>query len=194
VNEIERDAIRRTRAGDPDAFAPLVELHSASLYRLAMRIVGRPERAEDVVQEALLRAFRALHQFDDRAEVAPWLHRIAANVAIDELRRSRREAPLAVADGDGGWREPELATVEPAPDRRASAAEAGAAAARALDGLSPDERTAFVMRHLEGCSIAEISRALGKRDNATKQSIFRAVRKLRRALAAWTEVPREELA
>jgi RNA polymerase sigma-70 factor (ECF subfamily) len=65
---------------------------------------------------------------------------------------------------------------------------------RALGQLSPDERAAFVLRHLEGRSIAEIGRTLGKGDNATKQSIFRAVRKLRRALVGFTEVAREELA
>ncbi len=200
MTDAERAAIRETRAGNPDAFAVLVQLHSRALYRLAVRILGRPERAEDVVQEAFLRAFRALDQFDDRGEILPWLRRIAANAAIDDLRRSRREEPL---DGEehgqsgepGEWHPSRLpASAEPSPDRRTASAQMGRAARRALSGLSPDERAAFLMRHVEGCSIAEISRALGKRENATKQSIFRAVRKLRRSLAAWTEVRREELA
>jgi len=200
MTDAERAAIRETRAGNPDAFAVLVRLHSRTLYRLAVRIVGDPERAEDVVQEALLRAFRALDRFDDRGEILPWLRRIAANAAIDELRRRRREQPLA-DESPGPWRESGdghparlPASTEPSPDRRTASAQVGRAARRALAGLSPDERAAFLLRHVEGCSIAEISRALGKRENATKQSIFRAVRKLRRSLAAWTEVRREELA
>lgn len=197
MTDAERAAIHDTRAGDPDAFAVLVRLHSRALYRLAARIVGHPERAEDVVQEAFLRAFRALDRFDDRGEILPWLRRIAANAAIDELRRARREEPLGGEEHweRGDWEASRLPpSVEPSPDRRAASAQVGRAARRALSGLSPDERAAFLMRHVEGCSIAEISRALGKRENATKQSIFRAVRKLRRSLAAWTEVRREELA
>jgi len=197
MTDAERAAIRETRAGNPDTFAVLVRLHSRTLYRLAVRIVGHPERAEDVVQEAFLRAFRALDRFDAESEILPWLRRIAANAAIDELRRARREEPLEGEDHQewGEWRPSRLpASTEPSPDRRTASAQMGRAARRALDGLSPDERTAFLMRHVEGCSIAEISRALGKRENATKQSIFRAVRKLRRSLAAWTEVRREELA
>jgi RNA polymerase sigma-70 factor (ECF subfamily) len=197
MTDAERAAIHDTRAGNPDAFGVLVRLHSRALYRLAVRIVGRPEKAEDVVQEAFLRAFRALDRFDDRGEILPWLRRIAANAAIDELRRARREEPLAGED-DREWEEGHLfrmpASPEPSPDRRTASAQVGRAARRALAGLSPDERTAFLLRHVEGCSIAEISRALGKRENATKQSIFRAVRKLRRSLVAWTEVRREELA
>jgi RNA polymerase sigma-70 factor (ECF subfamily) len=194
VDATESEVIRRVRSGDAEAFAIVVERHAGSLYRLAYRIVGSPQRAEDVVQEALLRAYRALDRFDVRLELAPWLHRIAANAAIDELRRARRETPLAVDDGAGGWRELEPESSDPGPERRVAAAEAGRATERALAELSPDERAAFVLRHVEGRSIAEISRLLGKRDNATKQSIFRAVRKLRRALALWTEVPSEELA
>ncbi len=191
----EQAAIRDTRAGNPDAFAVLVRLHSRSLYRVAVRILGHPARAEDVVQETFLRAYRALDRFQERGEVWPWLRRIATNAAIDELRRSRREAPLDAEDRDEELpAAPHPASSEPSPDRRTASAEVGRAARRALATLSPDERAAFVMRHVEGCSIAEISRALGKRENATKQSIFRAVRKLRRSLVAWTEVCREELA
>ena len=194
MDATDSEVILRVRRGDGDAFAVVVERHARSLYRLAYRIVGSAERAEDVVQEALLRAYRALDRFDERLELAPWLHRIAANVAIDELRRSRREAPFGAEDSAGTWRELEPESPEPGPERRLTAAEAGRATERALAGLSADERAAFVLRHVEGRTIAEISRLLGKRDNATKQSIFRAVRKLRRALAVWTEVRSEELA
>jgi RNA polymerase sigma-70 factor (ECF subfamily) len=194
MTDAERQAVARAKAGDGDAFGVVVRLHSRTLFRTAARIVGSAATAEDVVQETFLRAYRALARFDERHELLPWLQRIAVNAAIDEVRRVHREAPLGRRDADGEWNALDPADVAPSPEREAASAAVGRAAARALGDLSEDERTAFVLRHLEGRPIAEISRALGKGDNATKQSIFRAVRKLRRALAAWTEVPREELA
>jgi RNA polymerase sigma-70 factor (ECF subfamily) len=190
----EREAVRRVKAGDADAFGVLVRLHSRSLHRLASRVLAGGEGADDVVQETFLRAFRTFDRFDDSAPLAPWLHRIAANAAIDQLRRSRREVALGFDDSDEGARELSPPDGAPPPDRRAGSAEIARAARRALAGLSATERAAFLLRHCDGHSIAEISRVLGKGDNATKQSIFRAVRKLRRALAPWTEVTREELA
>ncbi len=186
-------AVRRVRAGDLEAFEALVATHSRSVYRICHRILGEPAAAEDAVQETFLRAFRFLGRFDDRAELSTWLHRIAVNAAIDELRKRRRHlwstshASAAVAV------EESLPSGEPSPDRRAFSSEVGRATAAALAGLTPVERTAFVLRHYEGRSIAEISAALGKRENATKQSIFRAVRKLRAALAPLLESPHAAL-
>jgi RNA polymerase sigma-70 factor (ECF subfamily) len=193
----ETQALARVRAGDPDGFEVIVRLHARTLQRLAVRIVGDPAAAEDVVQDAFLRAYRAIDGFRDGSELLPWLRRIASNVAIDHLRRSRPEAPLEVRDGQGGWVAREPAAESPLPDRNAASAQVRAAAQRAMHRLSADERAAFVLRHLEGRSIAEIGRTLGKGDNATKQSIFRAVKKLRQALAGFSEmaeVRREELA
>lgn len=185
--------IRRVRAGDADAFEALVAAHSRAVFRIAWRIVGESGAAEDAVQETFLRAYRFLDRFDDRAGFATWLHRIAVNASIDELRKRRRHfwstAPAGLAPG----LEETVPSAEPAPDRRAIASELGRATAAALAGLSPVERAAFVLRHYEGRSIAEISAALGKRENATKQSIFRAVRKLRAALAPLLESPHAEL-
>jgi len=192
----ETAALSRVRAGDPDAFEAIVRIHARGIRRVAARIVGGGDAADDVVQETLLRAFKALDRFDARLELAPWLHRIAANAAIDEARRRGRELSLT-PDEEGFSPIPELLSSEPSPERRAVSTAGGRATRAALAELSPSERAAFVLRHYEGQSIPEISKALGKRDNATKQSIFRAVRKLRRALASYTggpEVPCEELA
>ena len=180
----DSDLVRRVLAGDTAAFEGLVAAHSRAVYGLAFRITGNAAAAEDVVQETFLRAFRFLSRFDQRAELGTWLHRIAVNAAIDQGRRSRRERAARVDLPDEGDRSlAEVPTGEAGPERRALAAEIRRRTAAALAGLSPSERAAFVLRHCEGRSIAEISSTLGKRDNATKQSIFRAVRKLRVALA-----------
>ncbi len=193
MEPIELAAIRRVREGDADAFEALVAAHSRSVYRICHRIVGDAAAAEDAVQETFLRAFRFLARFDDRAEFSTWLHRIAVNAAIDELRKRRRHRLEVPPAAEAPGLEEVLASAEPAPDRRALSSELGRATATALAGLTPVERAAFVLRHYEGRSIAEISAALGKRENATKQSIFRAVRKLRAALAPLLESPHEAL-
>ena len=176
-------AVAQARTGDSGAFRVLVERHSRNLFRLAYRMTGHQQDAEDVVQEAFLRAYRQLAKFDDRASFATWLYRIAANCALDLIRvRKRRAAPAAPADDDAPDPIQSLPDPAPAPDRLAMSGEVEQKVAAALDTLSEMERTAFVLRHYEGMCIDDIGRTLGVQPNAAKHSIFRAVQKLRRAL------------
>jgi RNA polymerase sigma-70 factor (ECF subfamily) len=184
--------VARARQGDQDAFRRLVELHGRTLFRLAYRMTGREDLADDVVQEAFLEAYRALPRFEGRSRFATWLHRIAANRALDLLRRQKgREARLgdSLAVDDGIAEPPSEA---PGPERLVLSGEIGSRVERALESLTPIERTAFVLRHFENRSIAEIGRALGSRTNATKQAVFRAVRKLRQQLEPLIEPPTPE--
>src|SRR6266481_2379886 len=84
-------AIEQTLAGDRDAFRVLVERHSQSVFRLAYRMTGNQHDAEEVVQEAFLRAYQKLGQFASRANFGTWVYRIAANYAIDRMRQRRKE-------------------------------------------------------------------------------------------------------
>lgn len=175
--------VERARAGDTEAFRVLVERHSRALFRLAYRLTGNEQDAEDVVQEAFLKAYRRLDQFESRANFGSWLYRIAANCAVDVLRaRTRRdELPLY---GDAQEEEPlPLATSDPGPDRMVHASELRRRIGAAMSRLSPLERAAFVLRHFEELSTREIGAALGLEASAVKQSVFRAVRKMRAALA-----------
>jgi RNA polymerase sigma-70 factor (ECF subfamily) len=187
MEPIERDRVARARAGDTEAFREIVERYSRTLWRAAWRILGEAEAAEDAVQEAFLRAWRGFATFDDRAELSTWLYRIAVNSAIDLRRKRRRADAVELPAGADG--EPSLPSAEPDAFRRAVSLELARATRSTLAELSAAERTAFLLRHYEGRSIAEISRQLGKNENATKQSIFRAVRKLRLALAPLVERP-----
>lgn len=172
-------AVALARDGNEDAFRFLVERHSRHIFRLACRMTGRPEDAEDVVQETFVRAFRQLSRFEARANFATWLYRIAYNCAIDHLRaRPHRETPEeretleAMSDVVKG----------PDADDLVYAGEISERVQQALGGLSDKERAAFLMRHYHGHSIDEIGAALGMKANATKHSIFRAVKKMRTAL------------
>ena len=178
------ETVARARSGDTDAFRTLVERHSRLVFGVAYRITGNESDADDVVQETFLRAYRRLDQFEDRANFGSWLYRIAANCAYDVLRgRRRHEEHVVREDEDEG--EPIRATLpstDPPPDRVVFGREVRHRVDTALRRMSALERSAFVLRHFEGLSIEEIGRALSLDTSATKHSIFRAVKKVRRAL------------
>jgi RNA polymerase sigma-70 factor (ECF subfamily) len=175
--------VARARSGDADAFRVLVDRHSRSLFRVAYRMTGNQQDAEDVVQESFLRAYKQLSRFDERASFGTWLYRIAINCSLDLVRaRKRRNEQLAPADPEID--EPVLAlpSTDPDPGRLALSGEVRERVTEAMNDLSASERTAFVLRHFEGMCIEDVSRVLGCQPGAAKHSVFRAVQKLRRAL------------
>jgi RNA polymerase sigma-70 factor (ECF subfamily) len=177
-------AVALARDGDSEAFHDLVERHSRAVYRLAYRMTGTPQDAEDVVQETFLRAYKQLGRFESRANFGTWVHRIAVNCSIDLIRsRPRREAALDLPDLEQFSATSERTDTSGAtPERLMLSTEVQERISSAMTGLSAMERAAFMLRHFEGHSIEEISQSLGLKTNATKHSIFRAVRKMRVAL------------
>ena len=186
-------AVERTLAGEREAYRVLVERHSRYVYRLAYRMTGNPHDAEEVVQEAFLRAYQKLRQFAGNANFGTWVYRIAANYAIDRLRQkkndeARRQAPARPAEG-----EPEVDPLSqlkdeaPNPERLAGSAQMAEKMKQALEALTPAERTAIVMRHWDGCGIEEIATVLKSNSSAAKNTVFRAVQKLRIALQPFAE-------
>jgi len=129
-----------------------------------------------------------LRQFQGQANFGTWVYRIAANYAIDRLRTKHAEqSRRQVASGpqeDGLEIDPLMSAKDlaPSPERLAASAQLAEKMKEALDALSPAERTAIVMRHWEGCAIEEIAAVLKSNTNATKNTVFRAVAKLRKAL------------
>jgi RNA polymerase sigma-70 factor (ECF subfamily) len=184
--EVDAAAVARVRSGETDAFRVLVERHTNAVYRLACRMTGNAHDAEDVVQETFLRAFKRLDDFEARAQFGSWLHRIAANCSYDLLRaRAREQARRLPAENDEGEPiEHTVASPAPGPERLAAGSELRRRVQAAMQRMSALERAAFTLRHLEGRSIAEIEQALGLDTSAAKQSIFRAVRKVRQTLGA----------
>lgn len=181
----EAAVIARARDGDEDACRALVDEHSRGVYRMAYRMMGCVEDAEDVVQETFVRAFNQLGRFEARAHFRTWLYRIAFNCAIDAIRartpHERREAPdvLDALSGNGHV---------PSSEDLVYAGEIGARVQGALTALSAQERAAFLMRHSEGCSIDEISAALNLTASAAKHAVFRGVRKMRHVLRPFVDV------
>src|SRR4029450_12613723 len=183
MDAIEAGAVlARARQGDSDAFRVLVERHSRSVFRLAFRMTGNEQDAEDVVQEAFLRAYKQLGRFESRANFGTWLYRIVSNCSVDLMRAKQSRHDISRSESLDEAIELPSADV-PGPERLAQSEEIQRRVQDALGTLSPLERAAFTLRHHEGRSIEEISRTLGLGISAAKHSVFRALTTLRVALA-----------
>src|SRR5690349_22135372 len=143
-------SVALARDGDSEAFRALVERHSRAVYRLAHRMTGSPQDAEDVVQETFLRAYRQLSRFESRANFGTWLHRIAVNCSIDLIRSRKYQesghdaADLELLDTGDDQR------VDPSPERLMLSSEVQERVSRAMERLTAMERAAFALRHFEG--------------------------------------------
>src|ERR1700692_2678239 len=141
-------AVARVKAGDGDAYRALVDRHSRSVFRLAYRMTGNEQDAEDVVQETFLRAYRQLHRYEARASFGTWLYRIASKYSL-ELMSSRARHPQAAAGvsaESGGDALGGVASEAPGPDRLLFGDEVQRKVESTLSELSQQERTAFVLR------------------------------------------------
>ena len=178
--------VAQARAGDGDAFRVLVERHSRKVFRLAFRLMGNGEDAEDIVQESFLRAYRSLDRFQEQAQFSSWIYRIASNHALDLLRSRKRRSEESLskpaANGDSRSIGDQLASVDPGPDRLTAGNQLQRTIQNALEELTAQERVAFTLRHFEGQSVEEISASLKVSASATRNAVFRAVQKVRQAL------------
>jgi RNA polymerase sigma-70 factor, ECF subfamily len=188
MDERDPSVVAKAREGDRDAFRALVELHSRYIYSLAHRMTGNAEDAEDVVQEAWLKAHRQLSRFEARADFRTWMHRITVNCSIDLIRaRRHREDAHDPADLEQGPLSERGADVQATPERMAASVQIADRVHEAMQRLTALERAAFTLRHVEGMSIEEVGEQLGMKTSATKHSIFRAVKKMRAALEPFAQ-------
>jgi RNA polymerase sigma-70 factor (ECF subfamily) len=171
-----RQLLERARGGDAAAFADLVRAFDPPLRGLAFNLLGDRQLMDDVLQEAYLRAFRALSGFEGRSQVGTWLYRITYNACIDELRRRRRRPWLALSEA-GLESEPDP---DPAPDERLARREGLRAALAALD---PDERAAVWLVDAQGHGYREAGDILGIPEGTVASRLSRARAALRVALA-----------
>ena len=185
MTEAENEVIGRVLAGDRDAFGQLVASHYQFAFRIAFRITGDASDAEEVAQEAFLRAYIRLSTFRQDASFSTWVNRITMNTAINLVERRNRELthlPQATAGAERTDPLQTLADRGAGPERLLLDGEAASLREAAMATLTPMERTAFTLRHMEDVPLAEIAEALRVPTNSVKQAVFRAVGKLRRSL------------
>ncbi len=186
--------VAQVLAGDKDAFRLLVERHSRSIFRVAFRMTGDQQDSEEIVQETFLRAYRSLDRFELRSNLSTWLYRIAVNRTLDLLSskktqmQSQNKDSFQISDHIDPEQEHQvqLPATTPGPERLLLSREVKTRIAQALGLLTPAERVAFTMRHMDGQSIEEISKVLKLKTSAAKNAVFRAVQKLRHELEPLT--------
>lgn len=176
----EEDLVERSRAGDTAAFERLYRVHCGRVHAVCLRMLGDRGRAEEATQDAFVRAWQRLGSFRGDSAFGSWLYRLAANVAVDRLRRERRhEAGEAWSEDDG-----EDPGAPPAAEPAPAASRPGAAIdlERAIRTLPPRARAVFVLHDVEGYRHGEIAALTGVAEGTSKAQLHRARRLLREAL------------
>lgn len=180
----DADLVARVRGGDQAAFEPIMRRYNRRLFRAARGVVDSDTEAEEAVQDAYVRAYHRLGQFEGPNGLGAWLTRIAVNEARMRLRRARStgletldETTLdGVAMTQGSYR-------SPSPEEATSNEQLGGLLEGCIDRLPTTFRETFVLRAVEGLSVAETAASLGIAEATVKTRFHRARRKLRRALS-----------
>jgi RNA polymerase sigma-70 factor, ECF subfamily len=176
VTEDDARLVALARSGHADAFEQLVRRHQISAYRVALRLLGDPGEAEDAVQDAFLQVWRNLKRFRSSSSFATWLYRIVTNRCLNLLRSRRWSAQLV---------EDHTLTAQADPAEIAEARGKLAVLKVALLRLTPEQRAAFVLRHLEGCSHEQIAHVLDISVPAVKSRLHRARAELLAVMDEW---------
>ena len=178
--DVERRLIARWRHGDRQAFRRLFDGHRSYVYRIALRMAGSPQSAEDVEQESWMKAMDAIHSFDGRSRFKTWLTRIVINTAIDRRRKSERHpAPEHLREG--------TAAATHGPAAHAEAEELESALETEMQALPAEQRAALLLVGFEGLSYAQAAEAMSCPEGTLAWRIAEARRKLARRLAPYLD-------
>jgi RNA polymerase sigma-70 factor (ECF subfamily) len=185
----EMELIREAQAGSRAAFDALVRQYQQQVLRLALHLTGSEHDAEDIYQEAFLKAYRYLGNFRFECSFYTWIYRIVTNLCLDQMRRrkTRREDHAVVLDHSGG----EIDLLASVSDDRAYANPARELDRKvmsekiqvALGKLTPRERMVFELKHYQGLRLRTIGEMLNTTEETAKNTLFRATKKLRAQLA-----------
>ena len=188
-NTSKEVSIEALRSGDRLEFARLVETYSGQIYRLALKMLGQAQDAEDVLQNTFLKAFQHIQGFEGRSSLSTWLYRIASNEALMLIRRKRPETPLVDLTPDEEEGE-SFAPVNLAdwcclPEDELLTSEGRLRLDQAIQRLPEKLRIVFLLRDIEGLSIDETGQALDLSETAVKTRLLRARLRLREDLSAY---------
>jgi RNA polymerase sigma-70 factor (ECF subfamily) len=185
----ESELIREAQAGSRAAFDALVRQYEHQVLRLALHLTGSEHDAEDVYQDAFLKAYRYIGNFRFECSFYTWIYRIVTNLCLDQLRRrkTRREDHAVVVDRTGDEIDV-LASISDNrsfsnPARELDRKQLGEKIQKALDKLTPRERMVFELKHYQGLRLRTIGEMLKTTEETAKNTLFRATKKLRAQLA-----------
>jgi RNA polymerase sigma-70 factor, ECF subfamily len=185
----DSELILQAQRGSRAAFDALVRQYDQSVLRLAMHLTGSETEAQDIHQEAFLKAYRHLPNFRFECSFYTWMYRIVTNLCLDQLRRkkTRREEPSIITSHDGTETNLLLNVADDRamanPERELLRKQMGARIMEALDTLTPRERMVFELKHYQGLRLRTIGEMLHTTEETAKNTLFRATKKLRADLA-----------
>lgn len=181
--------IREAQSGNRSAFEELVRQYDKAVLRLALHMTGSEQDAQDIYQDAFLKAYRNLGSFRFECSFYTWVYRIVSNLCLDHLRKKqvRKEESPVVVDDDGGTHDmlDTVADGRPGadPERDLMRRELGAYIAKSLQKLTPRERLVFELKHYHGLKLKTVGEILNTTEETAKNTLFRATQKLRVELA-----------
>lgn len=179
----DEEVVSRVLEGDKELFELIIRRHNERLFRISRSYVRDDDEAEDIMQEAYVRAYEQLPRFEGRSKFSTWLIRILINEALARVRRRQRMAPAAGATQEERPLEETLpAHEQDIPDERVMTMELRTALEQAIDGLPDHYRQVYVMREIEHLSVAETGECLGLTETNVKVRLNRAKVMLRRSL------------
>ena len=182
----DAEVIRRVKEGEPALYEIVMRRYNQRLYRVVRSILGNAADVEDVVQEAWVRAYRALDRFEGRSSFATWLTKIAVHEALARARRSIRLVPLPDGGEDDAGPLPALRSSAPDPEQDAARHELLRLVEEAVDQLPDSFREVFVLREVEQLSQAETAECLGVKEETVKTRLHRARARIESHLLART--------
>jgi RNA polymerase sigma-70 factor (ECF subfamily) len=184
VNPGDEELVASARQGDRRAFEELVERHQRRAYHIAFDFARDREEAKDLSQEAFLKAFTNLKNFDGRSSFYTWFYRILVNLCLDYKRRQKRGPASSFDETIENQLEPSHEPVKPrSPDQQVWARQISHRVGEALEALPARQRTAFVLKNHQGLSIKEIAALMDTAEGTVKVHLHRAVTTLRERLA-----------
>ncbi len=181
---VERKLLEAAQNGDDAAFGRLIERHQQPLLRYLCRLVRRSDVGQDLCQETFLRAWRHLEKLDSNRSLAPWLYRVATNLALNYLeRRSWRFLPLLRRGRDGGTVEMEILSEAAGADELMARLQSIETVQEHLEKLAPHHRAVLLLYYGEDLSCRELARALDVTESAAKVRLFRARKRFKTLLS-----------
>ena len=190
----EMSLVHAAKAGDLEAFSELVNRYDRNVFRIAQHITHNEEDAQDVVQDAFLKAYQNLEQFQENSKFYTWLVRIAVNEALMKLRKRRNDRTVSLdedVETEEGSMPREVADWSPNPEQLYGQSQLGDILKKTIQGLPPGFRTVFVLRDVEGLSTEETAEMLGLSVPAVKSRLLRARLQLRERLARYFKSKRD---
>jgi RNA polymerase sigma-70 factor (ECF subfamily) len=189
----DAELVRRTISGDREAFETLIRRYMGAIYALALREAPRQSDAEDIAQEAFVKAYNRLTELEDPAAFRGWVRRIAVNLARDAGRRKSRRMELSDHAAGPDSANIDVASDDPSISQKLRLQEAREQVIEAIAGLPDDYSQVAAMRYIEGLGYEEMTARLGLRPEALRKRLHRANLMLRKALRhAFPELAEEE--